>query len=680
LSPLADSTGGYFFYARNAAELTELYSEIRTDNESRVVIRYVTPDTLFDGDTHTITCATDLSGTVVKDTAYWNEDNRAPTITLTQSTIDAINTEQSSGEALAISAYITDDDIDIPVRTLLYQIASEVSPQIPVEMQLVADSEYVGIIPAEDAKKPGITFYITAADSHNARTTVGPYRINMDNSGPLITHTPPEHLYAGEDLTLILTAEDSDSVTLVVIYYRNALTTVFTRDTLIFVDNDTFDITINGGDINSAWFEYYFEAEDSFDALSRNPVSSTYRIMLNQQPQIIFEGPAIVYEGDTFSVTVTAFDPENELTSFSVESTLPDGCEMEPFADDRIQITWKTGSSDIGEHRIIFSTSDGNYTITDTLILTVKDINYPPSITVPDDITATEGDSIGFIITGYDPDGAVLRFESFNLPPGATFLDHGDNSVTVTWKTGSLDAGVHILTFTATDGETTVRDTMRISIADFSFSPPEIFATTHDTIIPSGQQITIIIWATDADNIPPTLQFKGVPHTATVTKNSIGDSAVFTWTADEDQANITAVAFDKINSDHSDTLHIAITVGLFYTTAAMLDTNGNGIFDRIDFTWCEEAVLSDELPQPGKWIDSIIITPENGSGYALEPLTMHRDNDKQLSVVLRESTHLNTGFSDVSIHLTRLPVTTEALPSLVDTVKDKTGPVLKKAV
>jgi len=252
--------------------------------------------------------------------------------------------------------------------------------------------------------------------------------------------------------------------------------------------------------------------------------------------------------------------------------------------------------------------------------------------------------------------------------------------VSVSWKTGSLDAGVYILTFTATDGETTVKDTLRISIGDYSFSPPEIFASTYDTIIPSGQRITISIWATDADDTPPALQFKGIPETAAITKNSTGDSATFTWTADEDQATITAIAFDKLNSEQSDTLHIAITVGLFYTTAALLDTNGNGIFDRIDFTWYEEATLPDELPQPGEWIDSIIIISANDTRAALEPLSLKRIDDNRLSAILRESANLQTGFTTAAIHLTRLPITTEALPSLVDTIEDKTGPVITKAV
>lgn len=92
---------------------------------------------------------------------------------------------------------------------------------------------------------------------------------------------------------------------------------------------------------------------------------------------------------------------------------------------------------------------------------------------VPDNIIATETDTVQFTITAIDMNGDSLTIEmdQNNLPEAASFSDNGDGSGSFSWITGYDDAGGYLVGFTVSDGELTAEAVVDIEIQNLNRSP-----------------------------------------------------------------------------------------------------------------------------------------------------------------------------------------------------------------
>ncbi|MBN1577411.1 MAG: VWA domain-containing protein [Chitinispirillaceae bacterium] len=682
LRPLADSTYGYFFFARTASELSELYRRIKADIQSRYLIRYVSPDKVIDGDTHYVYLSTELSGVLVSDTKPWIEEGQPPQIIIPEATAGLSQNSQFSGVALRLNFQIIDEDMPVPVSKLSYRLVGTAGAWVEVNLVHVSGYNYYADIPGSSVQKPGIEYKVFAADRQGLTDEEGPFQINVDNSGPVILHTPPAMLYAFKNVTLTAVVTDSNSVAELLIHYKNATAAGFIVDTMKRTVGDTFTVTIDGKYLVDEYIEYYLEARDAYLAMSRNPVATNYKVNVDQPPRVLFNGSKTWNEGDSVHGEFIATDPEGFPVKLVRLSDLPKGAFCDSANPSTMRLRWRTGPTSHGEYGFIFRTADSSYTVTDTIFIRINDIDFPPVVNAPNVVSGTEGRKIEFRISAYDPDGNVVQFSAITVPAGAQFKDNGNDTALFTWATGSNDAGVHPLVYTVSDGTNVLRDTVSISIADSSFYAPVLHATTIDTIIPTGKTIRISIWATDEDKTIPSMTVTGLPSSATFVKDAEGDSGVFAWTAvDQDEVVLTATAFDKIDANQSDTLVITITRAQYLAAAALQDTNANGFLDRVFFSWVGDARLKDSLPQPGEWIDTLSLILSDGSTLTLDPISLDFIDSMHLRVPLREKTAaLHTGYDSAIVSVNGYAVTRKALPTVITEVQDRAGPVIKRAV
>jgi hypothetical protein len=99
--------------------------------------------------------------------------------------------------------------------------------------------------------------------------------------------------------------------------------------------------------------------------------------------------------------------------------------------------------------------------------------------------------------------------------------------------------------------------------------------------------------------------------------------------------------------------------------------------DRIDFTWPEAITLKENLPPADEWIDSITVIKRDSNRIILKPAALKAIDSEHLIAVLDENaSDLHTGFLEVYIRLTDVPVTADTLPTLIDTILDRAGPVI----
>ncbi|MBN1294711.1 MAG: VWA domain-containing protein [Candidatus Latescibacteria bacterium] len=684
LKPLADSTFGYFFYARSTAELEQVYLKIKTDIESRYCIMYETPDSIYDGTAHTVVVSTKIQNNTVSDTGNWTEKNRPPRINITPDTRLLINNVQSSGGELLISAYITDDEGTPPYKRLYYRIAASPGSFKVLDLMTVPpnDSIFAATIPVDQVVKPGIEFFITATDKNGAMNTTDTFRINVDNHGPDIIHTPPDTMTAHEPVTFYAVVSDSDSVTVVLIHYRTSENASMRTDTLYRTTGDTFSVIIAGENVENTYFEYYIEAFDGYEAPSRIPTTTLFRVPIDQPPVITFSGKLEYNEGDSIYGVFSAHDPESGPTTLTLLSTYPDGAHCDTLTPSEMTLEWQTSTEDAGVYKFIFRTSDARYTVTDTISIRILNTNLPPELDAPDTVTSIKGSLIRFTIHATDAEGETVTFTSVSTPPGATFRDSLNNTAEFSWTPGQTDR--YKLIYSASDGTNTITDTVYITVLDSSFYAPVVHASTTDTTIAAGKTLEILVWATDEDQTIPTLQILGCPEGSKLdTLKTSGDSLRFTWkTTGRQKIILTAIAVDILNANQTDTLYITINTACHFINVALKDTNSNGYMDRIDFTWTEEDVhLKKDLPSKDEWIDSIVLTTLNSNRIKLSPTTLNAIDSVHLIAQLNEYTaKLNTGYFDVRIGLTEVPVTEDNLPTLVEKVSDRAGPVVDSAI
>jgi hypothetical protein len=100
-------------------------------------------------------------------------------------------------------------------------------------------------------------------------------------------------------------------------------------------------------------------------------------------------------------------------------------------------------------------------TATETIHITVDDLNRPPVLAPIGDKTVQEGEMLTFTVSASDPDGTIPTLAASPLPTDATFITD-----TFVWTPGEDAVGIYTITFSASDGYLTDTETIHITVND----------------------------------------------------------------------------------------------------------------------------------------------------------------------------------------------------------------------
>lgn len=90
----------------------------------------------------------------------------------------------------------------------------------------------------------------------------------------------------------------------------------------------------------------------------------------------------------------------------------------EPFGED---LVWEIGYDEAGEYEIDIEVSDGLLTESDTIEITVEDIDRAPEFTELIGLGVNETDELKINLEATDPDGDEIYFAAYGFPEGAVF-------------------------------------------------------------------------------------------------------------------------------------------------------------------------------------------------------------------------------------------------------------------
>lgn len=264
-----------------------------------------------------------------------------------------------------------------------------------------------------------------------------------------------------------------------------------------------------------------------------------------------------------FSFTATATDPNpsNTLT-FSLDGSEPAGATM--TGDGAFSWT-PTEAQGPGQYTFdVIVVDDGMPQMSDsqTVTLTVAEVNRAPSLNPIGDRSVGEGSTLAFSVTATDAETATndLVYELYDAPPaGAVMSRAGDFSWTPAefQGPGSYTFGVKVWD----DGQPARYDSELITITVSEKNRPPSISPIEDQAVDEGSKLEYQILVSDPD-LPANLlgySLSGEPAGAT-----ISSSGLFNWTPSDSQGPGTYTFDVRVQDDGSpamaDTAQMTVVV------------------------------------------------------------------------------------------------------------------------
>lgn len=281
LEDLAVNTGGTLTFADDASELAGIYAAIRDNVMSQYMVCYQTPDTVQNGETHTVVIGTKLNKISTSDTARWSENTLPPIITLTENTKELIAKTQPSDTPLTIGVYIRTSLEIVTANLYLKKTNALVEEFSPYALQHVRDSLWEFTVPANLVVAPGLDFYVIALDKEGqigrspniATPSMEPFTIFIDNDIPSVETVSVACEDSTTDTkTFTFRLSDSDGIGSAILYFKNSSQFIYDALPLAYSeqkDTWTAEFPANVRDYDMIF--YYLRVTDATGASVRAP-------------------------------------------------------------------------------------------------------------------------------------------------------------------------------------------------------------------------------------------------------------------------------------------------------------------------------------------------------------------------------------------------------------------------
>ncbi|UCD49845.1 MAG: right-handed parallel beta-helix repeat-containing protein [Phycisphaerales bacterium] len=254
------------------------------------------------------------------------------------------------------------------------------------------------------------------------------------NQAPSLDPIADRQIAAGQTLTLAITGTDADGDSLSFSASGLPSGATFADATLAWTPTD--------GQVGT--YHLAFEVTDGqfYDSETITITVEGSGVEVNNQPTLAAIGDKAVNENVLLSFSVSASDPDGDPITYSTGS-LPGGAS---FSDQ--SFAWTPTYDQSSVYQVTFTASDGNSQATETITITVANVNRAPVLTGVGDKSVDESSPLTFAVAAADPDGDALTYSAGGLPSGATFVDGG-----FSWTPASNQIGAYDVTFAVSDGD-----------------------------------------------------------------------------------------------------------------------------------------------------------------------------------------------------------------------------------
>ena len=230
-------------------------------------------------------------------------------------------------------------------------------------------------------------------------------------------------------------------------------------------------------------------------------------------PKIMSPNTALVAEGTTAVLTVTAMDADSDALNYAISG----GVDSAQFSIDQSDgdLAFKTAPDfetpgDQGgdnDYEVIVTASDGTNNTTQTITVTVTDVNEPPMLAPTATASIAENTTDVLIVAATDPDAGTTLTYSITAGADSAQFSIDQNNGNLTFKTTPDfetpgDQGgdnVYEVIVTVSDGTNSAAQTITVTVTDVN-EPPVIAAQTFSVTENATVGTTVgTVAATDED-------------------------------------------------------------------------------------------------------------------------------------------------------------------------------------
>jgi hypothetical protein len=261
----------------------------------------------------------------------------------------------------------------------------------------------------------------------------------------------------------------------------------------------------------------------------------------NHAPVLQSIGNKSINENVLLTFTVSATDADGDTINYSAQN-LPQGAAL-----SNQTFSWTPNYNQAGSYQVTFIANDGHAQDTETITITVNNVNRTPVLAAIGNKSVSENNALSFSVSASDADGEMITYTAPSLPSGAAFAGQ-----TFTWTPNYNQAGAYQVTFIASDGQ--AQDSKAITITVNNVNRAPVLSSIGNKSASANQSLTFAVDATDPDGDTLTYSATGVPSGATFT------SKTFSWTPSEGQVGSFSVTFTASDGQSQDSEAITIVV------------------------------------------------------------------------------------------------------------------------
>lgn len=311
-------------------------------------------------------------------------------------------------------------------------------------------------------------------------------------------------------------------------------------------------------EIGSPYTSFTFVVSDGIMGSISDPATMTINVVpVNDAPDAV-DDTAGTEEDTPSTIDVLANDDDPEDDALAVTSVTQGTDGTVTFTPSGV--TYAPAADFNGVDSFTYTISDGEFTDTAVVTVTVTGVNDAPVFTSTPITSATEDVAFRYTATATDVDGDGLTFAATELP---TWLSFNAATQELSGTPTNADVGTHDITLTVNDGTVTVEQSFTITVSNANDVPvanADSYNTDEDTLLMVGSVSGVLVNDTDADADTLTAVLDTNTANGTLTLNADGS---FTYTPDNNFNGVDSFTYhtnDGATDGTGDSLPATVTI------------------------------------------------------------------------------------------------------------------------
>ena len=287
-----------------------------------------------------------------------------------------------------------------------------------------------------------------------------------------------------------------------------------------------------------------YEAEESTcDSLDNNCDGNVdENRVCNTAPVLGHVGSKSVHENSTLNFTLNVFDSEGDEL-FMNATGLPSGAEF-----SNVTFSWTPNFEQAGNYSVMFNASDGLLSDYEEINITVINTNRAPvisSVSPGTNGSVDENSSLEFTAAASDPDGDAVAYNWVMNNEKVSDTD------TFVFSPGFEDAGIHLLSVIASDGNLSDIEEITITVNNVNRAP--VLEHIGNQTVKENSTLIVVPAASDPDGDEVSFSFTAPLNESGAWHTSFNDAGQYTTAItagdgslnDSEEINITVLNVNR---------------------------------------------------------------------------------------------------------------------------------------